>query len=155
MKNFSTFAMFLPQTLRFFSCCVLLSTSLVMLGCGGPKPVNLEVKVVFPSSIKVEEKDSIQVRFIGEGDLQGKGGAGLASPSSLSFTSKELLPGKYKVSVQLSPYAGIPGSDKRSRALEPFNESFGEKKTPLSVDIGPEPEQKITVDLAKKSVSKN
>jgi hypothetical protein len=132
-----------------------LITACFLTGCGGAKPVKLEVKVEFPSSIKVDEKDSIQVRFVGQGDAQGKSGAGLASPSTMSFTSNELLPGKYKVVVNLSPYPGTPGADKRSRALEPFNDSFSDQKTPLSVDIGPEPEQKITIDLAKKSVSKN
>lgn len=139
--------------MRHLVSVALTAIIVLSVGCGGGgKKVAVTGTVKFPAQIKIAEQDGIELRFAGE---DGKGGSTTVSPKDLTFSVKDLPSGKYKVVVQVTPYPGLPGNDQRTRALEPFNRKYDAKASPLSVDIGEEPEQKLLVDLDKNSVSKN
>src|SRR5437660_12457949 len=84
-----------------------------VVGCSGKKPVTVKGNVLLPkwNNVKLAEQDLIQVTF----DPEAKGGTPVGAKASLtdgSF-SAQAAPGKYKVSVKITPYPGSEGSEKR------------------------------------------
>jgi len=123
-------------------------------GCSGAKPVTVQGKIILPKTVKLVETDNVEVRFIPEG-AKAKAATAIMKTSDMTFTTPDILPGKYKVFVKITPYAGMPGNDKRARDLQPLNHENDEDASKLSVEVGSEPTQSITIDLAAKSVKKD
>ena len=124
-----------------------------LAGCGGSaKPVTVTGTVKVPANIKLVDTDSINVVF-----LPAEAGAANASANCNakdgSFTAS-VPPGKYKITISIVPYAGMPDSQKRHREMENFLQKFDEHTTPLNVEIGTESTQTITIDMEKKTVTK-
>src|SRR5262245_25764944 len=105
-------------------------------GCGGKKGTDVTGKLVLPAGVQLAENDSINIRFIPQKeDKTGKGGgSGGVSPTDLSFTVKDIAPGKYKISVNIQPY---PGSEqvKHAAAFAPLNKTFEAENTPLTYEV--------------------
>lgn len=147
------------KTVRRLIVASILALSLNMLaGCGesAGKVVTVSGKVVFPSQIKIEEQDSIELRFAPESyDGPGKGAATSVSPKDLSFTATNVPPGTYKIILAVQPYAGSPGSNTRIRQLEPFNKANDLYQTKLKAEVGTQDIKSMVIDLSKNSVSVN
>jgi hypothetical protein len=141
------------QAPRFASLLTLACSLFLLSGCG-KKTVTVKGNLVLPANFKVEKEDSVQIAFMPE-----EGGAAktaIFQTSDNSFEAKGVPVGKNKVTVTMSPYKGLAGSEKRGEALEAtINKVFGDtKKTPLTYDTPAEPrEQTVTIDLSKKTVT--
>jgi len=128
------------------------------LGCGGPKGVNVSGKITPPSGVKWVDTDNIEVRFVPD-DPKAKSASATFPAKDPSFSLKDVPPGKYKVAVTITPYAGEKDSDKRKRALDPVNKKFDEAATKLQFEVpggsGANSTISVTVDLAKETVTKS
>jgi len=123
-----------------------------LAGCSGKKPVTVKGNVVLPANLKLEKEDTVSVTFdpFTKGDLPG---SAQASPTDGAF-SVQVAPGKYKVAVRITPYAGTPNSQKRLEQLKPYNEKYNASNTKLEYEVAAGAEQSITIDLDKGTVSK-
>jgi len=147
------------NSVRRFLVAFTFALSLNMLaGCGetGGKVVTVSGKVIFPAQIKLEDTDSIELRFAPESfDGPGKGAATSVSAKDLSFSATNVPSGKYKLVISVQPYAGTPGSNKRMLQLEPFNKANDLYQTKLTVEVGSQDVKDMVIDLDKKSVKAN
>jgi len=125
---------------------------LAVAGCGGSNPVAVTGKIVPPANVKLVDTDSVTLDFVAE-DPKGKSAA--TDAKDLAFTSKDIIPGKYQVVVQIQPYSGLPDSEKRARVFEALNNKFSRQHSKLAVEISKDAQQSIVIDLDKGSVSKN
>jgi hypothetical protein len=138
------------------SLCVGL---LLLTGCGPGKGTPVSGKLILPPGVKTESNDSIEVVFSPE-DAKMRGATAKVNSSDLTFTvdsaeTKGVLPGKYKVTVKITPYMGQQGSDKRAMALEPMNKNFDLKNSKLTYEVTAGTEHKITIDLTKGTITKD
>ena len=123
---------------------------LFVAGCS-ERTVNVSGKLVLPSKVKIVESDSVTVQFIPDGD-KGKAAFASVSKSEQTFTVKDIVAGKYKITVSITPY---PDQKKRIPLLEPINTKYDAKSTPLRYEVTAEPNQSITIDLDKGTTSKS
>ncbi len=124
-----------------------------LTGCGGSsKPVTVTGVIKLPTTIKLVDTDSINLVFV---PVEPGGATASANCNAKdgSFTAS-VPPGKYKITLNIVPYAGMPDSEKRHREMENFLQKFNENTTPLNVEIGTEATQTITIDMEKKTVTK-
>jgi hypothetical protein len=144
------------QTRRLLSVLALALGLLALAGCG-QHGATVKGTVVLPPQVKLEENDSLIVILVPEGENS------VASPSpvkpDLSFvsmgpTGKGVPPGKYKITVSLTPYMGSPEAEKRKPSLDPINKQYDSAHTKLSYEVTSDPQQSITIDLAKGTVTK-
>jgi len=127
---------------------------LLALGCGGDsKPVRVTGKLVLPDKVKVAETDSINIVFAPEGEAKGTGGSATVNPKDLTF-SGEVPPGKYKVGVTITPYAGMKDTEARTKQLQQQIGAFNTGATPLRYEVTSDSGQSFTVDLSKPAISK-
>ncbi len=149
-------AMIMKIVSRLLAVCAFALSLNLIVGCGeiAGKVVTVSGKVILPSQIKLEDQDSIELRFAAESfDGPGKGAATSVSAKDLSFTATNVPPGKYKIVISVQPYAGTPGSNKRMLQLEPFNKANNLYQTKLSTEIGSQDIKDLVIDLDKKSVT--
>jgi hypothetical protein len=135
----------------------LLVAALVCLagpvGCG-KKGSTVTGKIVLPADIKLDKTDSGNVRFVPtERALKGKGGGGSLKIDDQSFEAKDLAPGEYKIEVTLQAYPGQENK-KRAEVYEAFNKKFDGENTKLKYTVTSDPQQSITIDTVKETVSK-
>jgi len=133
--------------------------ALFLPGCAGSKGVPVKGKLVLPPNVKLAEKDLVTVTLVPEAkDTPGATGKVSHTDQTFELTigpKKGVSPGKYKVAVSLQPYPGEPGSDVRTKGLASINKKYSSEKTPLTCEVTSDPNQSITVDLAKSKVTKN
>jgi hypothetical protein len=123
---------------------------LLVGGCGTKKQVTLTGKLILPPNIKLAEKEMVQITFTPVDEGEKPVGAQFTN-SDMSFICKNIVPGKYKVSVSLGFYKGMPDMEKREYEFKQFNKSHTEKMN-LTFDVISDAEQKITIDLANGKV---
>lgn len=130
------------------------AVALVLLsGCGGSsKGVTVSGKLVLPAKVKVVETDSINVTFVPEDAATGKSAAATVNAKDLTFTG-EVLPGKYKVGVTVTPYAGMKDAEARAKELTQQLGAFASNTTSLRYEVTSSSGQTITVDLTKPAVT--
>jgi hypothetical protein len=125
------------------------------VGCGGKKGSTVNGKIVLPPHVSMDKNDTGDVRLVPEvRDKTGKiGGSGNFNGSDLTFSLKDVVPGKYKVGVTLTAY---PGSSKeKEAAFKKVNEQFNvEGASKMTYEVTADSEQSITIDLAAGTVSK-
>jgi len=127
------------------------------VGCGSaPKGPTLKGTVVLPPNVKLEENDSASVVFVPDG-TEGELFAASINPSDLSFSTKGspgkgIVPGKYKVTVNLQPY--VPGESKQKQIFDTINTRYDTANSRLMYQVTSEPEQSITIDLNKGTVTR-
>jgi hypothetical protein len=136
---------------------------LFVTGCGSGKGAPVSGKVVLPNSIKLVDtagsEDRIEVIFVPD-DPKKKGTTATAKPPGLTFTANTpettgVLPGKYKIAVNVSPYMGGPGSQERKQRLDDLiNKQYAADTTKLTYEVTAGP-QTITIDLTKGTVTKD
>ncbi|MCS7046880.1 MAG: hypothetical protein NZO58_11035 [Gemmataceae bacterium] len=136
---------------------VLLGSSVALLcliGCGGPSPVELTGKLVLPSEFKLVEDDTIELTLLSE-TAGTKGAHPKVNYSDLTFASKEVLPGNYKVTLSITPYPGKPESEKRRPIFEKFNKANDMKSTKITFEVTRDAKQSVTFDFVKGVAIKN
>lgn len=144
---------FLPLLTAAFVC--LLASS----GCGGKKVVNVTGKLILPPGIKLDKTDIVQLSFVPE-DSKATAGAVKPTPPDLSFVVKDsagkgIVAGKYKVTVKFDAYPGMADSQKRNEIFKQINQNYTLLKSKLTYEVTQDPEQAVTVDLTKGTVTKN
>ena len=139
--------------------CALLGL-LALSGCGGKKGVMVKGTLVFPLDLKMGEGDMVQVHFEAE-DKDGKSSPATYSANEKSFVAngpdaKGVLPGKYKITVQVSTYLGSMDKDSlaRNARYQEFNGRFDSKNSKLSYEVTGDGPQTITINLDKGTVAK-
>lgn len=142
--------------LRLIPCCmILLVTGLCtsMTGCKKEvKTFPMQVNLKFPSNMKLAKDDNIEVQFTNVDDPQS--GFVASGPfSEMPFTANAIA-GSFKVQLKIEPYPGSEGSEKRVLNYEMLNRSFDSVETPLKIDLTEGPNQTITIDIGKKTISK-
>lgn len=142
---------------RSVSFSALVLCLLVFAGCGGSKKgPTIKGTVVLPPNVKLAENDSATITFAGSGE----GTKQFATPinvADLTFqasgpTGKGVIPGEYKIAVRLQPYAG--GKSQHKPACDAINDKYSSGNSNLSYKVTEDPEQSITVDLTKGTVTK-
>lgn len=151
--------MLYPRLCRLFLALFSL-TLLLATGCGVGKGTPVSGKLVLPQGMQLAENDSVELVFFPDDPKVKRGATGTVKPADQSFvvnTSETtgVLPGKYKISVRITPYMGAPGMDKRRLALEPLNKKFEQATTPLTFDVPAGDAVNLTIDLAKGTVTKS
>lgn len=131
----------------FFALCLL---GLAGCGAGGG---TIKGTLVLPPNVKLEESDNVQVAFNPESGKDSPPPA-IFTLSTMSFESKRVLPGTYKVSVMLQPYQGSPDAAKRKPLLDSLNDKYGPGNTKLTYQATNEGQQSVTIDLVKGTVTK-
>jgi len=133
---------------------------LVSAGCGPGKGTPVSGKVVPPAGVKLADEDQIEINFVPDDPKVKRGAGGTAKPPGLTFTvamseGPGMLPGKYKVTVRITPYAGSPGFQERKQRLDDLlNKKFGEVgTTPLSFEV-PASKDPVTVTIDLRDVNK-
>lgn len=135
---------------------ILISVSICLLslgGCGGQKPIKLSGKLKLPPNVNLVETDSVQITFSKEGGDKG-GTVATVNVKDMSFEMKDIVPGKYKIGVSITPYAGEKGSEKRASAFDALNKAFAPTATSLSFEVAQDSAQSIVIDMAAGSVTK-
>lgn len=139
---------------------MIVTLGFFLLGCGSSKGVSVTGKLVFPKDVKLEKDDQVAITFLSQ-DPTHPGGTGIVNVEELTFVAQGtggagLAPGKYTVTVQITPYAGGPGSAKRAQQLnDGFNQAYNAKNSKLSYEVPAGGEQHITLDLVKGAVIPN
>lgn len=141
--------------LRFCTLIVGLIGCLALAGCGGPTGSNVSVTVVSPK-MKLEETDNIAVTFTpdGSGEPATATGSFKELPLVASRSNKPgVIPGKYKLTVVITPYAGMAKAD-RVQYIKDFNKGFDASASKLTYEVTADPNQSITIDLGANTVTK-
>ncbi len=133
---------------------------LFLAGCSsGPKTVKLTGTVVLPPGLTLGKDDGGQITFVPE--TEGlPAAAAVFKADNLSFTPNTaekngIVPGKYKIAVSIEIYPGTKGSEQRRQWLDAqYNKNFDQNNTKLTYEVTNEPEQSITIDLGKGTVTK-
>jgi hypothetical protein len=133
---------------------------IVVAGCGKKKGQVVKGNIVLPANASVKPDDSITLALIADAAGGGKSaGAAPISTEDLSFTIKGpggigVAPGKYTITLNFTPYPG--GSADVKKHMEDLNKKFGDAKvSKLTYTVTDDPDQSITVDLDKQTVTKN
>ena len=129
----------------------------LLAGCGGAKPVTVTGKLVLPAKLKIQETDQISITFYpddasAKDTAGGKSSSGTVNPKDLTFTAS-VLPGKYKIGVGVTPYAGMGDEQKRTEIIEGMLGAFNATDTPLRYEVTSAASQSITIDVPKSTVT--
>ncbi len=131
-------------------------------GCGGPgKGTPLSGKVVLPKDLKLQKEDSVSITFVPDGGDTTRAATAKLNAEDMTFTANTsettgVLPGKYKITVSITPYPGTSGSETRVRQFnDGINKQFNDAQTKLSYEVTAGGPNTITIDLAKGTVTKN
>lgn len=138
---------------RFLSCLVVLCL-FTLAGCDGSgSRRTVSGKVILPPGMKLADNDSVTIAFIPEAKDVKTPIVDVAK--DLTFKTNDTVPGKYKITFAAQAYAGEKGFEQRSAAFERVNKNFSAETTKLSYEVTQDPQQSITIDLAKGTVTKN
>jgi hypothetical protein len=95
----------------------------------------------------------VTIAFAPEG-TKGKPAFAEFSTADNTFSVSQMVPGTYKVSVQITPYMGEKGVEKRVEALSDLNTQFGAEQSKLKAEITGDLRQTIKIDLQTLAVTK-
>jgi hypothetical protein len=127
-------------------------------GCGGgKKTVEVRGKVVLPPDVQLAEGGILKVVFSNE-DPSKPGASGNCS-KDLTFTlsspdKKGVVPGKFKVTLQMTPPMGSPDFKAQADAVKSFNRRYGMTDSKLTCEVINAPTQSIVIDLTNNTVRK-
>jgi hypothetical protein len=125
---------------------------LLLAGCGGAKTFTVTGKLVLPPKVKVADADSVNIILVPEDAAEaasGKSATLAVNPKDLTF-SGTVSPGKYKVGLAITPYAGMKDSETRTKELNQNIGKFNTGATPLRYEVTGD--ANITVDFAASTV---
>lgn len=139
------------------SFCVLagFSVAILLVGCDSSTP-GVSVKVsVASQKVKLEDTDNIEVVFTPEGKGEPAGAAGSFKTQPLTATrgtAPGVVPGKYKLTVKVTPYAGM--APQRDQVMAEFNKRFDATNSKLNYEVTADKEQAVSIDLDANTVTK-
>ena len=127
---------------------------LALSGCGS-RTVTVKGNLVPPPNVELKEGDTATINFVPDG-AQGGGGVGIYSPADKSFVVRSadgqgMAPGKYKVTVTLTPYPGAQ-SEQRAATFTEVNNKYSSGS--LTYEVTNDSNQVIVIDLGKGTVTK-
>jgi hypothetical protein len=138
--------------------CLLSVTVLPLLtlaGCGSSSSaIKVTGKVVLPAKVSLQEGDSLSLSFVPM-EKSGKSAVGTVDPKDLTFTTDNLLPGNYRIGAKFQAYPGSKEGKKRDQQFAGINKSLEPSSSPMTYEVTSTSKQEITVDLDKKTVTKN
>lgn len=141
---------------RFFVVALI---GFVLTGCGDGVSRSVVKVSVSSSKVKFDDTDSISVAFTpeGTGDIASASGNPNKQPFTVGTSSKEvqgIAPGKYKVTVAITPYAGMsqPAHDQAVREL---SARYSTENSKLTHEVVAGKEQSITIDLDAGTLTAN
>jgi len=141
-------------------CLLSLSVGIFLVaGCGPGKGAPVSGKIVFPPNVKLESSDTIQLSFMPE-DSKMPGTNAKVNASDQTFTLNTVgmngvMPGKYKVTIGIAPYPGMPENKERTPAFEPLNKAYDVRNSKLACEVTAGAENKFTIDLTKGTITKD
>jgi len=142
--------------LRSFGLLFLVLGVAVFAGCGGPsKGVKVSGQLVKGGApFTAPANATVQVQFLPtnrEDNLPSASGQADSQTGAFTvtgaFAGTGVQPGKYKVVLTGAVYGAGPTKDL-------FNGAYAENNTPLTYEVTQDADQKIVIDIAKNSVSK-
>ena len=152
----------MPKTCRSRVAVAFTAVSLCLLGvvgCGGGRPT-VKGTLTLPPTVQLKDNDSVQVMFIPADPNAKEVGAGIATydPANKTFVAKAadgkgLVPGKYKVSVSITPYPGSEDSGS-TRADDIANALSNAANANLTYEVTSDYSQTIDVDLVNGKITK-
>jgi len=155
--------------LRSLLCRSLLLSSLAVLvlvsaGCGPGKGTPTSGKVVLPKGLSFEKDDSVEIGFVPDdpkvkrgatATVAATGGSEVAFSNMNSAETTGVLPGKYKVTVKVTPYMGGPGSQGRKQKFDDaVNKKYEVSTTKLTYEVAAGADQKVNIDLQAGTITK-
>lgn len=143
---------------RFLFLPALILSFLVSAGCGGgsKKGPVLKGTLVLPANVKLSENDSASVNFAPSTE-GAKQFSAVVNPTDLTFEAsgaagQAIVPGDYKITIMLQPYT--PGESPQKKACDAINTRYDDGNSNLTYKVTDAPEQSITIDLSKGTVTK-
>jgi hypothetical protein len=127
-----------------------------LVGCGGAAAGNAVEVTVSSTKMKLEDTDSIEVVFTPEGQADPATATGSAKDQPLKAGRSDapgVVPGKYKLIVRITPYAGM-APQQRVEAIKEFNKQFEATTSKLSYEVTADANQSIVIDLDANTVTK-
>jgi len=140
-----------------FLACGLVAASLLS-GCGGP-PAGSTVKVsVASTQVKLDDTDSLEIVFNPADKGTAATGSGSAKDQPLTVArvgegAVGVLPGRYTVTVRITPYAGMAPPERVAMITE-FNKTLDSGAANRTVEVTADKEQSFTIDLDSNTVTK-
>jgi hypothetical protein len=130
----------------------LLLGVIALTGCGDGVSRSAVKVTVTTSKAKLDDTDSITVVFVAEGS-GGENALANGNPNKQPLTAKPqagegtgVKPGKYKLTVQLTPYAGM-GTPEHHQQLQQISSQYDPTNSKLTYEVVAGKEQTITIDL--------
>jgi hypothetical protein len=120
-------------------------------GCS-EKTAVVSGKLVLPSNLKLVENDSVTLVFVPDGQGSKSPGA-VYSIADNTFKAKDVPPGKYKITISITPYPGKE-NEKRKAICDQLNSVYDGKATKLSCEITTDANQSLIIDADKGTVTK-
>jgi hypothetical protein len=126
----------------------------VLTGCGDGVSRSVVKVNVTSTKVKLDDTDSISVGFTPEaagGETAVAGGEARKLPLLVKASAKDatgVAPGKYKLTVSISPYAGMANANPaHAPELKALSDQFDAKNSKLTYEVVAGKEQTITIDL--------
>ncbi|QJW92596.1 hypothetical protein [Frigoriglobus tundricola] len=151
--------------LGHFILATFVASLLAAAGCSPPpKGTPVSGTVTLPKGASFDKDDNVEITFRPDGDAKSAVGSVITTEksSSVTFTAKTagittgVLPGKYRIGVKITPYAGMPGNKDRKRGFdEGLNQKYKVEKSPLTCEVTADAPNDFTIDLEKGNVKKN
>ena len=129
-------------------------------GCDRGKGTPVSGKLVFPNDVKLETDDQVSITFVPE-DGSKRAATAIVTAADLTFVANSgdtqgVPPGKYKITAQITAYAGAPGSAKRSQVFnDTLNKAYSATASKLTYEVTAGTDHNLTIDLVKGTVTKN
>jgi hypothetical protein len=143
----------IASALRRAPLALLGSAALLLAGCSA-QGVTVSGKVIFPPAAKLVDSDAAQITFLPEAPAAAGKSSAVKIAMDGSFTCSDLLPGKYKLVVNLMPYPGSRDQAKRKALFDRLDRTYDAQHSKLIDEVARAPQQ-ITVDLVQGTVTKN
>ncbi|MFO0925670.1 MAG: hypothetical protein U0736_01360 [Gemmataceae bacterium] len=148
------------KLVRFVLASAVFLITLVGCGAGSKKTVKLKGKVVLPANAHLETNDTIYLNFIPQGGEKMAAATADVKVPELTFAVNSaamtgVIPGQYKIAVQIQPYPGTERDPKKA-GIPALNQALTAETTKLTYEIPATPaEQSMTIDLTKGTVTKD
>lgn len=153
--SFPRIILMLLPIIRRAALALLGTVALVSTGCiSSSQGVTVSGKVILPPAAKLIDTDAAQITFFPQAGATGGKTAAAKIATDGTFTCKDVLPGRYKLIVNLMPYPGIAGQAKHKAQLEKVGKVYDEQHSKLTDEVTAVPQQ-ITVDLLHGTVTKS
>ena len=143
----------MPKTLRPRLLPVSIFVGAFLFAGCGQRTISVSGTTVFPSGVKIDHSDSVQIIFVPD-DKEKATPLALFSHDDKSFVCKDIVPGaKYKISLRIEPLPTLADAQKRVATFEALNKTYDRAITTLKYQATEESSQVLAIDFAKSTVT--